>query len=316
MNIIKFKDEIYPGDDLFNTYLKGKYAYWIQMRYVVPFDFITTAQYVQYESDAASMTDWQARGLKQPDPRFWDLNGKQASYEAWVDVEGTETANSISTFVRKNNYTTDSDITIEEIKKFRSWLADALLDFDRDTAGEQKRSFFSDEVTDMLLYYKNNLYNSIVKTLSNITPDYSSVVSSTSTCGCSGNTDLSNLYSNNLVNCDALYIYRKYVYKLMCDTFGQIDFWTDFSTEFIYEFKKYIDNIITLNLPLTESQYQSVFTDCSCSFNLQATQIEILNRLSKSLALIAENEVTGNKNFISKALRDWSQNLYEGMYWK
>ena len=57
MNIIKFKDQIRPLDDLFNTYLKGKYAYWIQMRYVVPFEYISQAEYIKYESDQTEIKD-------------------------------------------------------------------------------------------------------------------------------------------------------------------------------------------------------------------------------------------------------------------
>jgi hypothetical protein len=101
----------------------------------------------------------------------------------------------------------------------------------------------------------------------------------------------------------------------MCDKFSDIDFWTDFPVIFIWEFKKYIDNIITLNLTLTQSPYKSVFTDCSCSFNLQSTQLEILNRLSTALEYIGSEEISGNRNFISKVLSDWAQNLYENMYW-
>jgi hypothetical protein len=315
MNIIKFKDQLRPGDALFNTYLKGKYAYWIQMRYVVPFDFISTAQYVQYENDSSILTNWQARGCSEPDPRFWDLQGKHAGYGAWVDVEATESANNIIPFTRSNKYTTDEDLTIDDVKKFRQWLADSILEFDRNEGGEQKISFFDETTTEMLLYYKNNLYNTVVKSLNNIPSELSVTSSNVTKCSCGSGTDVSNLYNNSVLGCDALAIYRQYIYKVMCGKFSDIDFWTDFPVIFIWEFKKYIDNIITLNLTLTQSPYKSVFTDCSCSFNLQSTQLEILNRLSTALEYIGSEEISGNRNFISKALSDWAQNLYENMYW-
>ena len=109
MNIIKLKDQIRPGDDLFNTYLKGKYAYWIQMRYIVPFDFISTGQYVDMESDITKLTGWKERGLKCPDPYYWDL--RVSNIEAWVDSEGTEEANNLNKFLIHNKFTADSTVS-------------------------------------------------------------------------------------------------------------------------------------------------------------------------------------------------------------
>ena len=50
MNIIKFKDIIVNGDDVFNKKFKGKYAYWVHMKYAMSFDDISTTDYVRYET--------------------------------------------------------------------------------------------------------------------------------------------------------------------------------------------------------------------------------------------------------------------------
>ena len=55
MNIIKLQDKIMPEgcvkSSFFNKYLKGKYAYWVRMRYIVPFDTMGYDAYVACEED-------------------------------------------------------------------------------------------------------------------------------------------------------------------------------------------------------------------------------------------------------------------------
>ena len=53
MNIVKLKDILMPSDyrisELFNTKLKGKYAYWVKMRYIFPLDSLDYKTYINYE---------------------------------------------------------------------------------------------------------------------------------------------------------------------------------------------------------------------------------------------------------------------------
>ena len=101
----------------------------------------------------------------------------------------------------------------------------------------------------------------------------------------------------------------------MVTNFSDINFWSDFSSVFIEEFKQYIDNIIALDLPL-QTSVSTNYEDCSCLSNsAQLSNMDILRRLSKALGYFLEDEVKGNKNFISKALQDWSSILYENMRW-
>lgn len=314
MNIIKLKDQIRPGDDLFNTYLKGKYAYWIQMRYIVPFDFISTGQYVDMESDIAKLTGWKERGLKCPDPYYWDL--RTSNIEAWVDSEGTEEANNLNKFLIHNKFTVDSDITIDMVKKFRTWLASTLLSFDCKSDGTQLHRLYNEDLTEVLDYYAHGMYNQCVKSLNKLGNSISVNRLTMNECGCVSGSNLAGLYNESLTSCDPLYVYRKYIYEQMVTTFSSIDFWAQFPDEFMKGFKQYIDNIIQLNLPLKGSAWISSFIDCTCHMNSdQMVFMEILRRLSKAIEYIRLNDTMGNLNFISKALRDWSSELYEVMEW-
>lgn len=314
MNVIKLKDQLRPGDDLFNTYLKGRYAYWIQMRYIVPFDFISKGQYVEMENDITKLIDWRERGLKHPDPYFWDL--QSGNIEAWVDAEETEEANSLNKFLIHNHYTSDSDITLEQIKKFRTWLATSLLRFDQTSDGSQKQMLYNEDVTEMLKYYAGGMYDHCVKALTKLGHSISINRLTMNECGCAAGGNLAGLYNETLTNCDPLYTYKKYMYELMVSTFSSIDFWAQFPEAFMKEFKQYIDNIIQLNLPLKGSAWISTFIDCTCHMNSdQMVFMEILQRLSKAIEYIRLDDVTGNLNFISKAFRDWSTELYEVMEW-
>lgn len=306
MNIIKFKDQIRPCDDLFNTYLKGKYAYWVRMRYIIPFDAITKAQYIELESDIKKLDKVEL---------LWDMYGADSDIEAWVDIEETEAANSINKYIRANRFTTDSDLTIDEVKKFRTWLAETLLDFDRDDSGHQLNTLYKEEFTAVLEYYANEMYDGTIKALSRIPGTYNFIKTSVSGCGCGSGSDLSNLYATTGGFCDPISSYKQYLYNEMVTNFSDINFWSDFSSVFIEEFKQYIDNIIALDLPL-QTSISTNYEDCSCLSNsAQLSNMDILRRLSKALGYFLEDEVKGNKNFISKALQDWSSILYENMRW-
>ena len=314
MNIIKLKDQLRPGDDLFNTYLKGKFAYWIQMRYIVPFDFIDQGQYVDMESDITKLINWRECGLEKPDPYYWDI--QSGNIEAWVDVEGTEEANSLNKFLVHNKFTTDSDITIDDVKRFRTWLAETLLSFDQKNDGTQKNLLYNEDLTEVLDYYAHGMYNSCVKALNKLGTSIAVNRLTMNDCGCVSGSNLAGLYNESLTSCDPLYTYRKYMYEQMCATFSNISFWEQFPEEFMKEFKQYIDNIIQLNLPLKGSAWISTFIDCTCHMKSdQMVFMEILHRLSRALEYIRLDDITGHLNFISKAFRDWATELYEVMEW-
>ena len=53
MNIVKLRDIVMPDEfrlaRFFNKNLKGKYAYWVQMRYIFPLESLDYRTYIAYE---------------------------------------------------------------------------------------------------------------------------------------------------------------------------------------------------------------------------------------------------------------------------
>ena len=316
MNIIKFKDVIKIGDDFFNTFLKGKYAYWIHMRYIVSFYHMKHEGYVACEQDINNL-------LKDKDGNYPIPYGapykdllEETDLANFIDATATDKANCTDIFMIRNNYTTDCNITIDELKKFRTWLATKLLEFDKNIeTGVQKNHIFTDDETHVLQYYANGMYDDVVKYLSVFGNSEASLeLLKNTTCGCVGS--LNALTNANLSVCDASSIYKRNIYLKMVQLFSNVDFWQQFHIEFIKEFKIYIDNIIECNFSLTTSTYKSNFNDCGCTnTDLQASLQEILKRLSQSLQYIIDGNILGRKNYILKAFTDWSTNLYEKMEW-
>ena len=316
MNIIKLKDVIKTGDDFFNKYLKGKYAYWLHMRYIVSFDHMRHEGYVACEEDINKLLKNEDGSYPKPyGAPYIDIYDSDIA--PYIDIYETDKANCVTTYRMQNDYATDCNITLDELKKFRTWLAVQLLKFDQNNLGEQVYNIYNEEITHMLKYYANNMYDEIVKYLSIFGFSELTVNNiNMSSCGCNASSNLSSLYNESHSSCDALFIYRKNLYNKMVEIFSKVDFWIQFPKEFILEFKKYIDNIIDSNLKLTKSQYVSDFVDCGCdTMDNQATMQAILKRLSQSLQFISDGNVSGKKNFITDAFKDWAIYLYELMEW-
>lgn len=327
MNIIKFKDSIRPDDSLFNTYLKGKYAYWVRMRYVVPFEVITPEEYVLCEHDD--------RNLQSFAGKYRDMF-KDKALAAWVDEMETETINDIQKYTRLNKHTTDSELTIADVKRFRTWLAEQLLLLDQTISGKQRYELYNEDFTHVLEYYANGMFDDIIKwlnkygqtgvdinlgrstcgcvpTINELTLNGGVTAVTGTGCGCTSSTNDINLL--NLATCDPIAVYRAAIKAKMVEYFGDMNFWMQMPYTFLSEFKAYIDNIIRLNLPFGEVNYNN-YNDCLCgNASGQLNAMEILGRLSRSLGLIISGETVGNRNYISDAFMDWAQNLYELMYW-
>ena len=308
MNIIKFKDMLLDQSqglsidkiEMFNNELKGKYAYVINWMHIIPLDKITQEEYIKL-----------SLGDPLTDGTYIELIDIPQHY---VDVEETMKINSVDKYNNLNKYSTDSDITINELKVFRPWLAHTLLQQDIKDA----------QLIHILKYYDfddaSNLigagmYDDVVKHLSEFAITPSSIVNITKTsCGCKNVPVINTL----MPECDAVSIYRTGIYNKMVEVFSDMSFWQVYKDSILIDMKKYIDNIIKLNFPLYSSTYISNYTDCGC-LNLndleQQNNIKILSDLSKSLQFIIDDKISGNKNFISDSLSKWASILYEKMYW-
>ena len=202
--------------------------------------------------------------------------------------------------------------TLEEVKNFRTWLAKTILAIkdDGDMVNGEKI---------MLKYYAGGMYDQTVNALSifsTISPQYSVVA--TQSCGCLNSGSLSALGTTGAV-CDPLSIYRRGIYDLMVSLWSTHNYWIDLeSDDFLIEFKRYIDAIISYNLPLFVTDWTTVFADCTCANSsdaLQAAGIAAMRNLSQALQYMIDGEVTGHKNFIDNALRVIASQYYERMQW-
>lgn len=311
----------------FNTLLKGKYAYWVHMRYIVPFSTMSYNAYVACEEDITKLLKKEDGSYPKPyGCQYLDLyshitnlyDNTELQIIDYIDAETTDKINDINEYVFKNTYVTDNDITIDELKIFRTWLAKELLIFDTNNdTGEIKHNLYNELESHVICYYANNMIDQTIKSLLNFGAtgtNYNNI--NINKCGCSGSTDLSSLYNSSISICDPISIYRKNIYNKMVEIFSNVEFWKQFPPEFILTIKHYIDNIIKIGLPLQKNQYISSLTDCTCvSDQTQSEGMTILNNLSQSLQYIYDNDISGHKNYIKDALYNWSSVLYEDMYW-
>lgn len=316
MNIVKLKDVIMPSEfkmsEFFNKELKGKYAFWIQMRYIFPLDSLCYKKYIKYEQ--MDPMDF----LKETTLPHIDLYSEEYCMidfvNMFIDLCETEAINNIYEYKASNEYSTDADIDNSSIRVFRSWLASELLKLNTGIYNEYLGKY-SNEVVHMLEFYKNNMYNEVVKYLDifgGVTTDFSNVKSS---CGCC-NTN-SNILSLGTVNiCDAKKIYVDNLHKLMVTTFGDPAFWLSINRDFLKIFKKYIDNIIKVGFVINIPKTSNKFVDCNFNSIENNANNEILSRLSISLGYIIDDETTGHINYIRDSFYNWAEYLYDYMYWE
>lgn len=304
MNIVKFKDIYLTQENadqltedemiLFNKWFKGRYAYVVNWTWCVPFDVMTEAEYVLV-SEQNAIGEY--------------VNLLYSSVLHLVDQSTTSRINSVELYKNLNKFVSDDEITLDELKNFRNWMAENLL--------EIRTNFLSGEL-EMLSYYKEDMFDQVIKSLSLFTTNNQPTVTYVNQKSC--NCMTSNIKSNMTITnqCDAVSEYRRGIYNRMVELFSDYTYWNDLGG-FIAEFKRYIDGIISYNLPLYTSQYVNVFDDCTCASQTDALQqrgIRAMKNLSQALQYIIDNDVTGHKNFINTSLNVFASEYYEMMKWK
>lgn len=316
MNIVKLKDIVMPKEcrfsKFFNENLKGKYAYWIKMRYIFPMDSLDYKKYIQYEQlDQIFFIGPDVL----PHIDLYDEECNMFNFtQDYIDMDATELANAIADFRTANNYVADADIDINKLRKFRSWLANEILLFNTNLDGEYINNLSAQQLH-MLEYYKNDMYNEVVAQLNvfGVEDMFLSTGSGSSSCGCCSNT--AGLYKlTNTSVCNALDIYRKNIHNLMVRTFENVQFWMQYNKDFIAVFKRYVDNIIKTGLIISKPDNTALYIKCNCMNDDPVKTI--LQKLSLALEYIINDEVTGHMNFIHDALYDWADQLYDFMSWE
>lgn len=338
MNIVKFKDiyltqenadyltenEIY----LFNKWFKGRYAYVVNWKWCVPIDIMTESEFIIAsivdDSDISTFDVDENTSLELEDindmtndlsiPEFLSTRYRiviqYSKLQAeLVDKSTTSRINSSELYKNLNKFVSDENITLDELKNFRSWLAENILNIKVDFAmGENE----------LLTYYKDDMFDQVIKSLSLFASNSLPTVTYVNQKSC--NCLTSNIKSNMMITnqCDAVSEYRRGIYNRMVELFSDYTYWIELGG-FIAEFKRYIDGIISYNLPLYTSQYVNVFDDCTCASQTDALQqrgIRAMKNLSQSLQYIIDNDVAGHKNFINTSLNVFASEYYEMMKWK
>lgn len=313
MNIVKFRDIYLETNDSslitsdienFNANLRGKYAYVVNWKWVVPMSKMSETEFVN-----ASVLD-SSQGTEDIPNNLIPFGAIQLDkISDYVDHSETEITNNVSRYLKLNEFVSDSDITIDDAKKFRQYLAEQLLAI--------KYEFVKGE-TQMLNYYKDNMYDSVVDSLTIFTENNQVQLSyiGKKSCDC---LTTKGLQGQVVVNgqCDPIYEYRRGVYSKMVELFSDYNYWIGLGGLCI-DFKKYIDAIIKYNLPLFISSNINVFDDCTCASrtdSLQERGINAMKNLSLALQYIIDSDVDGHKNFINEALSVFASQYYERMYW-
>ena len=400
MNIIKFKDIFVEDQDWYNDNLRGKYAYWINCRYIVPLNEITKEEAVSFEIDVDSLLgyeyyilvysyiyvqmqepptetdnipeypevpegtnivpqeqyikvgddyyelvrEWKYKNINYHelsrnakavavlvqevpvDPTKFDdkiiktYNPDHPYIDQWdnkdewilevIDLDGTEKANSIIEYLEYNECIPE-DVTLDQVKKFRSWLAKILLEFVDNLTDNQKH---------ILSYYANEMNDDTVKWLTefgSLTMNYN--VLNESACGCSGRSNLSSLYNTHINTCDPILIYKSSIHNGMVQMFSDINFWKPINTNLLRTIVVYLKGILQYKLNLVPDvvDVNDIFT-CKCLSTDNAGQklaTNIIENLIESFNYIIEDDVDGHKLTIQSSLNQWADKLYEFMEW-
>ena len=238
------------------------------------------------------------------------------SYFMYIDNEKTDKTNDTNKYLYLNKYAVDDDITEDEIRCFRTWLAKSMLDLTPGMTDMQKV---------MLEFYANEMNDSTCIAISNLSKfkptQYKGGSSFTASCGCQTETGLSHnsflqLFGNGV--CDPLIEYKAMLHGQMVDMFTNIDTWKQYD-EFLLDIIKYLKSILKINFPLYSlTSISSSFVECGKLNEKELGQkngVSILTSLIEAFQYIYNDEQDKHKNFITQTLYNWSDNLYELMRW-
>ncbi len=332
MNIVKIKDVFIEDNDIFNEYYKGKYCYVINWVWLLPLSIIDNYEYIELSKsntnnpseDILVPSEWDEE-LKIKIQETCLLFDDQTSY---IDEPETIKSNSVSKFLLANEIAISGDLTIDQIKQFRTWLAATLYDNQELYQGYTKDV---EKTTQMLNYYRMNMYDDVCKAMFNFAnipviqanlsaaSCYSgcmpTAVAAVQSCSCGG----TNINTVGGIISGCLDTYRKNVYNWMVIVFSDSSFWNLFNEtdpNLIDLIIKYIQAILDANLPLSKQCDKITYNDCSClTSGTDMANRKILEDTIKAFGFIRNNETAANQTFIYNSLNKWASALYEIMQW-
>ena len=312
----------------FNTYLRNKYAWCIHWEWVIPLeltdgsgDLFPLGNPLDLEPEYPSYVAAE-HGNFDPHEYFY----LPKTLTQWVDEVTTVRLmqNERIKFNYLNEFTPDDDITIDELKVFRTWLAQILL------ANTPLIEEWPDskKLVNMLTYYVQGMKDTTTDNLNDFAVYMTTgiLVSGVGVqnvmnmariglsagCGCNSAQGVGNIGLTG--GCDPLQMYRNAIYNYMVQTFSNINYWME-QVEICGEMRKYIRGILQAGLPLG-SKVIDPYADCGCNtFGSQDRYVKMLEALIQALTYIIEGQVAGNRNYITTAFSNWATYLYEYMYW-
>lgn len=309
---------------VFNESFRNKYMYAIHWKYLAPFtlpignpfDMDDHVDYVNAERNPGDTTDF-------PSMYVFD------NMTRWMDQVTTLNIlqNDLVKYNYLNEFTPDDDITIDDLKVFRTWLASILYantpvveGWDNPKMLETMLMYYkmnlNDVTTDILSKFSNYMEGNILVAGNTVKPKVNlAALGLTSGCGCNGG--VSGVGNVPTTVCDPLQMYRNAIYNYMVSVFSNIEYWTR-QVEICVEMKKYIEGILKVGLPLG-SQIIDPLADCGCNTLDSDSQVryrKMLEALVIALGYIIDGTVAGNKNYVATAFSNWATYLYEYMYWK
>ena len=306
-NILNVSAEYTQGFcDVFNESFKSRFVWWLHCAYVVSLEDLSELMFIEYsqKSNADIETVLTNNGTKFI--KISDISNELVDYTTSIELINTEK------YKKPNSITPSADININDLKQFRTWLADSLLNgFVYEYSETQKT---------MLQYYKNDMYNDVIGAIKDLNSYYnnsSNLNKNSQTCCCSArSTTLVKDLENNLQmsnSCVNLYVSK--LHNEMVELFTDIDFWSSepvLNKSFLESFKSRIDNIINCEFEIKSSYVvPDLFSSCNSS---QKTQNKtILKNLSTAIQYIINNEISDHYNFISEALYYWAEYMYDYM---
>lgn len=286
---IKFKDRIHTSDEAFNLLLKGRYAYWIRMKYVIPLEDLSLTDYIQAEREGIDENLMVYTNIWKSD----DLCD-------FIDYPETEKANSTRNYEKYNQHQGNlaPHLTQDSIKNAYIFFLDTILQGLKDASSDGKVSPLLERA---IQFFKNKGNDDILTVLYQlqILPDLpsSSTQISSSTCGCSnpyGDLNIPNsLKSYNLIN-----IYTEGLKNVLLRAIQNPDFWImSLEEQTTLEVKEYVDSMIRLDLDITGTNFKKDAKD-----------------FSQALEYIAEQNLVGHKNFIRDSIFKFVKYIPQ-LYW-
>lgn len=309
----------------FNTRLRNQYVYAIRWSYIAPLDLEGFSIGNPFENPGHDTYVGCERDVDESEKPSYV---KFENLKSWMDEVTTLIImqNEAVKYKYLNEFTPDDDITIEELKVFRTWLASILL-ANKPVIDSWKEP---DMLTAMLTYYKQNMQDTTTDILSkfsgymleNVLVAGSSksqvnlaALGLTSGCGCMGGVQGVGNVGSTMV-CDPLQMYKNSIYNYMVEVFSTIEYWQE-QVEICIEMRKYIEGILKVGLPLG-SRIIDPLADCGCNTldgDAQVRYTNMLKALIQALTYIIDGNVAGNRNYIATAFSNWATYLYEYMYW-